>query len=178
MIWLFSKVTRSFVAIELLTFINNENFRFYSSRELLVFWLNKLYSLSRKESIKKMFRTLIKIKFLNVLIFDFFHRGGITKHNMLIFHKKYLISQFVELSHLSSFIIFSFYSTRLHHGRGNWPFFKNNRSKLSTSSLKKPVLSSSAAHTSSANNFARTSISSKLDNKDIITNHKRITPQI
>ena len=61
--------------------------------------------------------------------------------------------------------------------------------KLSTPTLKKPVLSSSASHTSSASNSKRTSISSRLDNKHIITNqneknisntydiHSFVTPQ-
>ena len=43
---------------------------------------------------------------------------------------------------------------------------KFNRSKISTPTLNKPVLFSSAAHTSSANNLTRTKISSHLDNKD------------
>ena len=47
---------------------------------------------------------------------------------------------------------------------------KNNRSKLSTSTPKKPVLSSSDTHTSSASNSTRTSISSQIDNKDSTTN--------
>ena len=38
--------------------------------------------------------------------------------------------------------------------------------KTSTPTLKKPVLSSSAGHTSSASNLTRTFISSKLDNED------------
>ena len=49
----FSKFAYSFVAIELLPFFNKENFRFYFSRELSLFWLNKWYPLSIKESIKK-----------------------------------------------------------------------------------------------------------------------------
>ena len=51
--------------------------------------------------------------------------------------------------------------------------FKYNRSKISTPTLKKPVLSSSAAHTSSASNFTGTSISSQLDNKYIFTNQNK-----
>ena len=51
--------------------------------------------------------------------------------------------------------------------------YKNNQSKLSTPTLKKPGLSSSAAHTSSASNLTRTSISSQLDNKGITTNKKK-----
>ena len=43
---------------------------------------------------------------------------------------------------------------------------KYNLSKISTPTLKKPVLSSSDAHTSSASNLTQTFISSHLDNKD------------
>ena len=45
--------------------------------------------------------------------------------------------------------------------------FKYNQSKIYTPTLKKPVLSSSNAHTSSASNFTQTFISSHLDNEDI-----------
>ena len=48
--------------------------------------------------------------------------------------------------------------------------FKYNRPKISTPTLKKPVLSSSAFHTSSASNSTRTSISSQLDNTYITKN--------
>ena len=48
--------------------------------------------------------------------------------------------------------------------------YKYNRPKQSTPTLKKPVLSSSADHESSASNSTGTSISSQLDNKDITTN--------
>ena len=43
-----------------------------------------------------------------------------------------------------------------------------------TPTLKKPVLTYSAAHTSSASNSTQTYISSQLDNKDITTNQKKI----
>ena len=49
----FSKVTRSFVAIELLTFFKNANFHLYCSRDISVFWLNNIYSLNRRWCIKK-----------------------------------------------------------------------------------------------------------------------------
>ena len=58
---LFIKITPSFVAIELLTFIKNAKFHFYCSRELSVFWLNKLYSLRRTGSIKKNLQLFIKV---------------------------------------------------------------------------------------------------------------------
>ena len=44
--------------------------------------------------------------------------------------------------------------------------FKYNRSKISTPTLKKPVLSSSAHHTSYKTNSTRTIISYQLENKD------------
>ena len=49
-------------------------------------------------------------------------------------------------------------------------FYKNNRSKLSTPTLNKPVLLSSDYHASSAINSTRKSISSRLYNKHITTN--------
>ena len=67
--------------------------------------------------------------------------------------------------------------------------FRNNRSKISTPTLKKPVISSSADHTLYASNSTGTSISSQLYNKDITTNqnknntsntyniHSYVTPQ-
>ena len=45
-------------------------------------------------------------------------------------------------------------------------YFKYNRSKISTPTLKKPVLSSSAHHTSYTTNSTRTIISYQLENKD------------
>ena len=44
--------------------------------------------------------------------------------------------------------------------------FKYNRSKISTPTLKKPVLSSSSHHTSYTTNSTRTIISYQLENKD------------
>ena len=51
--------------------------------------------------------------------------------------------------------------------------YKYNQSKISTPKLKKPVLSSSAAHTSFASNLTGTSISSKLYNKEDFTNQNK-----
>ena len=51
--------------------------------------------------------------------------------------------------------------------------YKNNQSKLSPSTLKKLVLSSSDAHASSASNLTGTSISSQIDNKYITTNQSK-----
>ena len=58
-------------------------------------------------------------------------------------------------------------------GKESGIFYKNNWSKLSTPTLKKPILSSSASHTSSASNSKRTYISSQHDNKDITTNKNK-----
>ena len=49
--------------------------------------------------------------------------------------------------------------------------------KISTTTLKKNIWSYSDSHTSSANNLSQTSISSRLDNKEISTNqHKHFFP--
>ena len=50
---------------------------------------------------------------------------------------------------------------------------KYNRSKISTPTLKKPVLSYSGDHTLYASNSTVTSISSQLDNKYINTNQNK-----
>ena len=47
--------------------------------------------------------------------------------------------------------------------------YKYIRSKISTPTLKKPVLSSSAAHASYATSLSQTFTSSQLENEDIIT---------
>ena len=52
-------------------------------------------------------------------------------------------------------------------------FYKHNRSKLFTPTLKKYVLSSSDSHTSSASYSTQTSISYRLDNKHITTNQNK-----
>ena len=51
--------------------------------------------------------------------------------------------------------------------------YKYNWPKKSTPTFKKPVLSYSAAHASSASNSTGTSISSQLDNKEITTDQNR-----
>ena len=76
---------------------------------------------------------------------------------------------FFELSHLSSFIIFSILLLFFTMDKDIGCFYKNNQLELSTPILKKPALSYSASHTSSTH----TSISSRLDNKHIITNHNK-----
>ena len=96
---------------------------------------NKWYSLSRKGSI---FLNESKLIDWHFPFFDF-SIGGVY-HNIIFWSfMKNFIFRFVELSHLSSFLIFSFYNTNLHHGQGNWSFFKYSWSKLSIPTLKKPV---------------------------------------
>ena len=51
-------------------------------------------------------------------------------------------------------------------GKENFRSFKYNRSKISTPTLKKPVLSSSANHISYTTNSTRTIISCQLENED------------
>ena len=51
--------------------------------------------------------------------------------------------------------------------------YKYNWSKIFTPTLKKPVLSYSDVHKSSASNSTQTSISSQLDNKDSTTNQNK-----
>ena len=51
-------------------------------------------------------------------------------------------------------------------GKDIGSFYKYNRSKISCSTLKKPVLSSSANHTSYTTSLSQSILSSQLDNKD------------
>ena len=51
--------------------------------------------------------------------------------------------------------------------------FKYNRSKLSNSTLKEPVVSSSAGHKLSASNLTQASISYQLDDKEITKSKNR-----
>ena len=67
--------------------------------------------------------------------------------------------------------------------------YKYNQSKISTPTLKKPILSSSANHTSYTTNLSQTIISSQLENEDSNTTqntseilnkddiHSCVTPQ-
>ena len=77
---------------------------------------------------------------------------------------------FLNYPHFSYFRFIVLISTT---GKEIGCFFKYNQSKLSTPTLKKPVLSSSAAHASYASNLKRKSISTQLDNKDIFTNQNK-----
>ena len=92
---------------------------------------------------------------------------------MLIKIDLFYIFRFVLLFHLSLLIVFSVFITIFHHGQGHWSFIQKNRSKLSIPTLKKPGLSPSACHISSASNSTRTSISSRIDNKHITNNQNK-----
>ena len=110
------------------------------------------------------------------IIFRFFifFMGGSNKTKYFDhLSKTNFLFRFVELSHLFSSLFFNIVSTILQHGRVNYSLYKNNWSELSTPKLKKPVLSSSDYHTSSASNSKRTSISSRLDNKHITNNQNK-----
>ena len=72
--------------------------------------------------------------------------------------------------HLSYFWFLLLFSTM---GKEIVCFYKHHWPKLSTPTLKKPILSSSVSHTSSASNSTWTSISSILDNKWINTNQNK-----
>ena len=72
---LFIKVTRSFVAIKLLTFCKNIKKLFYCSRELSLFWLIKSYYLSRMGSIKNHFQHSSKHIICHFSIFWVFPYG-------------------------------------------------------------------------------------------------------
>ena len=99
--------------------------------------------------------------------FDFFQREGITQHNILIIHKKNHISRFCWVfSHNLIYHIFVLYYSLSPLERKLVVFFRYNWSKISIPTLKKPVLSFSADHTSSASNLTQTFIASHLDNED------------
>ena len=118
---LFIKFAHSFVAIELLTFFNNAKKIFYCSRELSVFWLNKLYSLSRKGSIKKITLNIHQNLFIFLFrFFEVFNRGVKPKNIFRSFIKKSHISSLLSFFQLCSFLVFSFYSSHWHHWQGNW----------------------------------------------------------
>ena len=51
-------------------------------------------------------------------------------------------------------------------GKGIGRSFKYNRSEISTSTLKKPIISSLADHTSYTGNVKRTIIASQLENEN------------
>ena len=90
-----------------MTFIKNaKKKRFYCSRELSVLWLNKLYSLSRKGSIKEDILNIHQNQFIFLFrFFEVFYNGGITKKYILIIHFKNSYFNFVEFSQLCSFLL-------------------------------------------------------------------------
>ena len=99
--------------------------------------------------------------------------GGITKHNILIIHKKISYFDLLSFPNYPHFSYFHFMVLICTMGKEIGRSFKYNWSKLSTSTLKEPVVSSSAAHTSSASNSTTTSIWPELDNKEITTNENK-----
>ena len=117
-----------------------------------------------------------------------FFIGGSKKRK---FNRSYknLIFWFLQFSHLSSFIIFLFFVPIFIMGKDIGRLLKHIWSKLPTTTLKKPVLSSSDAHASSVSNSTGSFISSRLDNKVITKNlnsnsnsnandiHSCVTPQ-
>ena len=58
------------------------------------------------------------------------------------------------------------YSTHWHHGQVYWSFLQILSIKISTPTLKKPVLSSSANHTSYTTTSTQTIMSHQLQHKD------------
>ena len=105
--------------------------------------------------------------------FEFFHRGGISKHNILIIHQKSLIFQFLSFLKCIHFSYFRFMVHICTMGKEIGRSFKYNWSKISTPILKETLISSSAAHTSSASNLTWTYISSQLDYKHITTDQSK-----
>ena len=105
-------------------------------------------------------------------LFDIFHRGSLTKNNWLLI-KKNLIFWFFRFLTYPHWSHFCFLVPICILGKNIGGLYKYNQSKISTITLKKPFLSSSAAHTSYAINSTRTSISSQLDNKDMTTNQNK-----
>ena len=91
----------------------------------------------------------------------------------MIIYQKNLIFSFFPISHLSSFFVFCVLVIIYIVVKDIGHLYKYNRPRQSTPTFKKPVLSSSAAHASSAGNSAGTSISSQLDNKNITTNKNK-----
>ena len=94
----------------------------------------------------------------------------------LIIYQNLLFSLFFDLlsfliySNLSYFQWLVLFCTM---GKEIGCFKKINQSELSTKRLKKPVLSYSASHLSSASNSTRTSISYRLDNRQININQNK-----
>ena len=108
-------------------------------------------------------------------ISSFFNRRGITKNNILIIHQKvsyFDLLSFLNYLHFSYFRLVVLIGTM---GKEVGCSFKYNRSKISTPTLKKPILSSSSAHVLSASNLTQTPISSQLDNKESTTNQNKNT---
>ena len=103
--WVFSKFTHIFVPIEPLTFSEMQNSRFYLSRELSAFWLNKVYSLSGKGSI--CFGKFIKLNCLAYFDFLIFLIGGYNNcfSQSLIKISFFDLFRFLPYPHLSYFFL-------------------------------------------------------------------------
>ena len=91
----------------------------------------------------------------------------------MFIYQKNLIFSFVQISHLSSFIIFCVLVLIYIVVKDIGHLYKYTRPKQSTPKFKKSILSYSAAHASSAINLTGTSISYQLDNKYITINQNK-----
>ena len=88
-------------------------------------------------------------------LFDLFHRGRVFKKKLIIYQKKSHFS-FVQISHLSSFIIFCVLVLIYIMGKDIYLLYKYNWPKQSIPTFKKSVLSSSAARAASTSNLTGT----------------------
>ena len=137
----------------------------------LSIWDKKLYSLSKKGLTKIYFEHSSKIFVIIFRLFYIFHRRyHQTKYHLSKQFSFFDLLSFLIYSRLSYFRLLVLFCTM---GKEIGRFSENNRSKLSTPTLKKPVLSSSSSHTSSASNSTWTYISSRLNNKYITTNKNK-----
>ena len=97
--------------------------------------------------------------------------GRSNKKKLIIHYKKisfFDLFSFLTYPHLSYLFLVIFCIMGKYIS-----LLEKNRSKPSTQTLKRTVLSSSDAHASSASNSTGTSILSQLDNKDITTDQNR-----
>ena len=105
-------------------------------------------------------------------LLDIFYRGGgLSKQNLSFIKKISFIHlfRFIPYPHLSYFCVLVILYIIV---KDIGCLCKYIQPKQYTPTFKKPVMSSSADHTSSASNSTGTSILSQVDNKDITTNQK------